>query len=82
MRTMELTIMERASLLGLRPSSSEASTLSGPEVLVPEMLVQDELKTRLRQQYCAVPRVFENFYAITMRRHSQSAVMQVLRVGD
>ena len=53
-----------------------------PEVLVPEMLVQDELKTRLRQQYCAVPRVFENFYAITMRRHSQSAVMQVLRVGD
>ena len=55
---------------------------SGGVTLVPEVLVQDELKTRLRQQYCAVPRVFENFYAITMRRHSQSAVMQVLRVGD
>jgi LysR family transcriptional activator of nhaA len=55
---------------------------SGGVTLVPEVVVQDELKTRLRQQYCAVPRVFENFYAITMRRHSQSPVMQVLRVGD
>jgi LysR family transcriptional activator of nhaA len=54
---------------------------SGGVTLVPEVLVQDELKTRLRQQYCKVPRVFENFYAITVRRHSQSAVMQALRVG-
>ena len=54
---------------------------SGGVTLVPEVVVQDELKTRLRQQYRAVPRVFENFYAITMRRHSQSAVMQALRVG-
>jgi LysR family transcriptional activator of nhaA len=44
--------------------------------------VQDELKTRLLQKYCEVPRVFENFYAITMRRHFQSAVMQALLVGD
>jgi hypothetical protein len=36
MRTMELTIIERASLAAVRPSSSEASTRSGPEVFVPE----------------------------------------------
>ena len=33
---------------------------SGGVTLVPEVVVQDELKTRLRQQYCAVLRVFEN----------------------
>jgi LysR family transcriptional activator of nhaA len=55
---------------------------SGGVTLVPEVVVQDELKTRLLQKYCEVPRVFENFYAITMRRHFQSAVMQALLVGD
>jgi len=34
MRTIEVTIIDRASVLGLRPSSSEASTRSGPEVCV------------------------------------------------
>jgi LysR family transcriptional activator of nhaA len=69
------------AMLPLMARDSGGVTLV-PEVLVPEMLVQDELKTRLRQQYCAVPRVFENFCAITVRRHFQSPVMQVLRVGD
>jgi LysR family transcriptional activator of nhaA len=55
---------------------------SGGVTLVPEVVVQDELKTRLLQKYCEVPRVFENFYAITMRRHFQSAVMTALLVGD
>jgi len=55
---------------------------SGGVTLVPEVVVQDELKTRLLQKYCAVPRVFENLYAITMRRHFQSAVMKALLVGD
>jgi LysR family transcriptional activator of nhaA len=55
---------------------------SGGVTLVPEVVVQDELKTRLLQKYCEVPRVFENFYAITMRRHFQSAVMKALVVGD
>ena len=34
--TIELTIIERASLVGVRPSSSEASTRSGPDVFVAE----------------------------------------------
>ncbi len=55
---------------------------SGGVTLAPEVVVQDELKMRLLQKYCAVPRVFENLYAITMRRHFQSAVMQALLVGD
>ena len=36
MRTMELTIIERASLAAVRPSSSETSTRSGPDVLILE----------------------------------------------
>lgn len=51
---------------------------SGGVALVPAVVVQDELKTGLLQQYCVVPEVFENFYAITTERQFQSKVLEAL----
>jgi len=55
---------------------------SGGVTVVPEVVVQDELKQGSLHKYCELPRVFENFYAITMRRHFQSAVLKSLLPGD
>ena len=51
---------------------------SGGVALVPAVVVQDELKTGLLQQYCVVPEVFENFYAITTERQFQAKVVEAL----
>lgn len=51
---------------------------SGGVALVPEVVVQDELKGGLLQKYCVVPRVYENFYAITTRRQFTPAVLKKL----
>jgi LysR family transcriptional activator of nhaA len=51
---------------------------SGGIALVPEVVVQDEVRSGVLQKYCAVPRVFENFYAITTRRHFQPAALKTL----
>ncbi|MFS0753304.1 LysR substrate-binding domain-containing protein [Noviherbaspirillum sp. 1P10PC] len=51
---------------------------SGGVALVPAVVVQDELKTGLLQQYCVVPEVFENFYAITTERQFQTKVLEAL----
>jgi LysR family transcriptional activator of nhaA len=51
---------------------------SGGVALVPEVVVQDEMQAGILQTYCAVPKVFENFYAITTRRHFQPAAMKQL----
>lgn len=55
---------------------------SGGVTVVPEVVVQDELKQGTLHKYCELPRVFENFYAITMRRHFQSAVLKSLLPGE
>ena len=55
---------------------------SGGVSVVPEVVVQDELKSGALQKYCELPRVFENFYAITMRRHFQSALLKSLLPVD
>ena len=55
---------------------------SGGVTVVPEVVVQDELKSGVLQKYCELPRVFENFYAITMRRHFQSPLLKSLLPGD
>jgi LysR family transcriptional activator of nhaA len=51
---------------------------SGAVALVPAVVVQDELRSGLLQQYCVVPRVTENFYAITAQRRFQPALVKQL----
>ncbi len=51
---------------------------SGAITVLPEVVVQDELRERRLQRYCAVPGVFENFYAITAFRRSPSPIVQSL----
>ena len=46
--------------------------------LVPAVVVQDELSSGILQQYCVVPKVYENFYAISARRQFQSEVLKKL----
>ncbi len=46
--------------------------------LVPAVVVQDELHSGVLQQYCVVPKVFENFYAISAKRQFQSVVLKKL----
>ncbi len=51
---------------------------SGAIAVLPEVVVQDELREGRLQRYCPIPGVFENFYAITAFRHSPSALVQQL----
>lgn len=51
---------------------------SGGVALVPEVVVQDELRGGLLQKYCVVPDVFENFYAITAERQRHPPVLRAL----
>jgi LysR family transcriptional activator of nhaA len=51
---------------------------SGAISVLPEVVVQDELRDGRLQRYCVIPEVFENFYAITAFRHSPSVLVQQL----
>lgn len=51
---------------------------SGAVALLPEVVVQDELKNGLLEKYCALPKVYENFYAITTERQYQPHIMKLL----
>ena len=51
---------------------------SGGVALLPAVVVQDELQSGVLQQYCVVPKVYENFYAISVERQFQSAVLKKL----
>ena len=51
---------------------------SGAITVLPEVVVQDELREGRLQRYCTVPGVFENFYAITAYRRSPSPLVQAL----
>ena len=51
---------------------------SGGVAMVPEVVVQDEVQAGILQKYCAVPKVFENFYAITTRRYFQPTALRLL----
>lgn len=46
--------------------------------LVPAVVVQDELRNGALEQYCVVPKVYENFYAITTQRQFQPALLKRL----
>ncbi len=51
---------------------------SGAITVVPEVVVQDELREGRLQRYCAIPGVFENFYAITTARRSSTPLLEAL----
>lgn len=51
---------------------------SGAVALVPSVVVQDELRSGMLQQYCVVPKVYENFYAVTTQRRFQPALLKML----
>lgn len=51
---------------------------SGCVALVPIVVVQDELRDGVLQKYCAVPKVYENFYAITAERRFQPEALKRL----
>ena len=51
---------------------------SGAVAVLPEVVVQDELRAGVLERYCELPRVFENFYAITTRRRIQPAALKRL----
>lgn len=46
--------------------------------LVPTVVVQDELRSGVLVEYCVVPQLFEDFYAITIKRHFQSPILRSL----
>ena len=48
---------------------------SGALAVVPEVVVQDELRSGQLVKYGSIPGVHENFYAITAQRRSPSAVL-------
>lgn len=46
--------------------------------LVPTVVVQDELRSGVLVEYCVVPKLFEDFYAITVKRNFQSPILRSL----
>jgi LysR family transcriptional regulator, transcriptional activator of nhaA len=51
---------------------------SGNVALLPTVVVQDELKIGKLQEYCVVPQLHENFYAITVQRHFEPPLLKTL----
>lgn len=51
---------------------------SGSVALLPPVVVQDELLSGALEEYCVVPDVYENFYAITAERQFQPALLSEL----
>ncbi|MDE2294976.1 MAG: LysR family transcriptional regulator [Gammaproteobacteria bacterium] len=51
---------------------------SGAITVLPEVVVQDELRDGRLYRYCSIPGVFENFYAITAQRRHPSPILQRL----
>jgi LysR family transcriptional activator of nhaA len=46
--------------------------------LLPTVVVQDELRTKRLAEYCVVPDLYENFYAITVQRHFEPPLIKSL----
>jgi len=46
--------------------------------LLPSVVVRDELRDGRLQEYCVVPGLYENFYAITVRRQYQHPLLKAL----
>ncbi|HEX8703746.1 MAG TPA: LysR family transcriptional regulator [Myxococcaceae bacterium] len=50
--------------------------------LVPSVVVRDELRSGLLQEYCVVPSLYENFYAITVERRYPHPLLRSLLSRD
>lgn len=46
--------------------------------LLPRVVVQDELRNGQLEEYCVVPQLNENFYAITVQRHFEAPLLKTL----
>jgi LysR family transcriptional activator of nhaA len=46
--------------------------------LLPTVVVQDEIKTGLLQEYCKLPNLFENFYAISLKKQFETEIVKLL----
>ena len=51
---------------------------SGNVALLPTVVVQDELRSGKLQEYCVVPQLYENFYAVTVQRHFEPPLLKTL----
>ncbi len=51
---------------------------SGTVAVVPEVVVQDEVRSGVLRNYGALPEIFENFYAITAKRRFQPAALKTV----
>jgi len=50
--------------------------------VVPSVVVRDELQSGVLHQYCIIPSLFENFYAITVQRQYQHPLLHSLLTRD
>ncbi len=55
---------------------------TGAVALLPSVVVRDELLSGQLVEYCVVPDLIENFYAITVKRHFEPALLQELLRRD
>jgi len=63
----------------LRLLARDATQDSADSVaLLPTVVVQDELRSGQLQEYCVVPQLYENFYAITVQRHFEPPLLKTL----
>jgi LysR family transcriptional activator of nhaA len=51
---------------------------SGAIAVIPEVVVKDELNSGTLVHYMTLPNVFENFYAVTIKRHFQHQIIKDL----
>lgn len=72
LRCHVLAEVDDMALLRLLARDSDAVAL------VPPVVVRDELRTRQLAEYCVVPRLHEDFYAITVPRHFVPPLLKTL----
>ena len=51
---------------------------SGAVALLPSVVVRDELSSGQLVEYCVVPDLIENFFAITVKRHFEPPLLKEL----
>lgn len=51
---------------------------AGGVTVVPEVVVQDEIRSGILKKYCTLDTVIENFYAITAKRHFEMPALTIL----
>jgi LysR family transcriptional regulator, transcriptional activator of nhaA len=62
----------------LRLLARDTARTAGSIALMPAVVIQDELKSGKLAEYCVVPELFENFYAITVKRHFDPPLLEQL----